>query len=139
MHGPMLERLAHRLELDYSIEPVPEALALGNLLAGLAFNRRYAFHSVGALGVIELTAPDRARLVNLGLKRLGVDAGTRQYYALHSTLDVKHSLAWNAEVIQPLVAERPERRFAIAEGALMRLRAGHACFVRYRRELGVDT
>ena len=107
-------------------------------LAGLAFNRAYAFHSVGALGAVELTAPDRARLVNAGLRRLGVAAGVRQYYALHATLDIKHSATWNAEVIAPLVEAQPETRFAIAEGALMRLRAGERCFERYRRELGVD-
>jgi len=137
MHGPMLARLASSLALDRSIEPVPEAVALGNLLAGLAFNRHYAFHSIGALGVVELTAPDRTRAVNLGLKRLGVHARDRQYYALHSTLDIQHSRTWNLEVIGPLVAEDPSRAVAIAEGALMRLHAGELCFIRYRRELGV--
>src|SRR5690606_8942937 len=43
MHGPMLTRLADALQLDRSVEPVGEAIALGNLLAGLAFNRHYAF------------------------------------------------------------------------------------------------
>jgi hypothetical protein len=137
MHGPMLGRLAVALELDTTTEPVVEALALGNLLAGFALNRRYAYHSVGALGVVELTAPGRSHMVNLGLKRLRVPAGDRQYFALHATLDVKHSIAWNREVIVPLVAERPECAVAIAEGALMRLRAGERCFQRYRRELGV--
>ncbi len=137
MHGPMLSRLADALAIDRTCEPVPEALALSNLLAGLAFNRRYAFHAVGALGVVELTAPDRTRAVNLGLKRLGVHARDRQYYALHATLDVQHSRTWNAEVIKPLIAEDPSRAFAIAEGALMRLRAGERCFIRYRRELEV--
>lgn len=137
MHGPMLARLATALELERALEPVEEAIALGNLLAGLAYNRHYAFHAVGALGVVELTAPDRARAVNRGLKRLGVPAGHRQYYALHATMDVAHSRAWNAEVIAPLVREEPARARAIAEGALMRLRAGERCFARYRRELGV--
>lgn len=137
MHGPMLSRLAASLELDLSTEPVFEALALGNLLAGLAFNRRYAFHSIGALGAVELTAPDRSRLVNLGLKRLRVPAGDRQYFALHATLDIKHSEAWNREVIRPLVEDRPDCAVAIAEGALMRLTAGQRCFARYRRELGL--
>jgi hypothetical protein len=137
MHGPMLSRLAVSLELDPTHAPVIEAISLGNLMAGLAFNRCYAYHSVGALGVVELTAPDRTRLVNLGLKRLRVPAGDRQYYALHSTLDVKHSIAWNREVIVPLVTERPSCAVAIAEGALMRLRAGERCFERYRRELRV--
>ena len=137
MHGPMLARLADALELDCSVEPVEESVALGNLLAGLAFNRHYAFHAVGALGVVELTAPDRTRCVNLGLKRLGVHARHRQYYAVHSTLDVAHSRTWNREVLTPLVAADPERAQAIAEGALMRLSAGERCFIRYRQELGV--
>ena len=137
MHGPMLSRLAHALELERAAEPVPEALALGNLLAGLAFNRHYAFHAIGALGAVELTAPDRAQCVNRGLKRLEVRPRDRQYYALHATLDVAHSRAWNHEVIVPLVREDPTRAVAIAEGALMRLRAGERCFQRYRYELGV--
>jgi hypothetical protein len=139
MHGPMLARLADALELDYSIEPVAEAVALSNLLAGLAFNRRYAFHAVGALGVVELTAPDRTGCVNRGLKRLQIPARDRQYYALHSTLDLAHSRSWNREVIAPLVREDPARAVAIGEGALMRLRAGERCFARYRRELGAPT
>jgi hypothetical protein len=137
MHGPMLARLATALELDRTIDPVEEAIALGNLLAGLAFNRHYAFHAVGALGVVELTAPDRTGAVNRGLARLGVAARDRQYYALHATLDIAHSRTWNREAIVPLVAEDPTRAVAIAEGALMRLQAGERCFVRYRRELGV--
>jgi hypothetical protein len=138
MHGPMLARLAEQLRLSRRAEPiVPEAIALGNLLAGLAANRGYAYHSVGALGAVELTAPDRAALVNEGLRRLGIDGAARQYYALHATLDVKHSEAWNSEVIAPLVDGRPEIATAIAEGALMRLAAGARCFARYRAELGV--
>jgi hypothetical protein len=136
MHGPMLARLAEALDLDRTMLPLPESLALSNLLAGLAFNRHYAFHAVGALGVVELTAPDRTRAVNLGLKRLGVAAHHRQYFALHSTLDIAHSREWNREVITPLLREEPARATAIAEGALMRLTAGKRCFIRYRRELG---
>jgi hypothetical protein len=137
MHGPMLGRLASIFELDREGPPVWEALALGNLLAGLAFNRRYAYHALGALGAVELTAPDRSRLVNLGLKRLRVPANDRQYYALHATVDIKHSAAWNAEIIVPLVREDPSCATAIAEGALMRLKAGERCFARYKRELGL--
>ena len=138
MHGPMLELLSERLGLEPRIETtVWEALALANTMAGLAANRRYAYHSVGALGVIEQTAPSRAALVAEGLKRLGVPAGDRHYFDLHSVLDVKHSDAWNAEALHPLVEADPSLAPAIAEGALMRLECGAACFRRYRRELGV--
>jgi hypothetical protein len=138
MHGPMLEVLSERLGLEPRIETtVWEALALANTMAGLAANRRYAYHSVGALGVIEQTAPSRAALVAEGLKRLGVPAGDRHYFDLHAVLDVKHSDAWNVEALHPLVASDPSLAPAIAEGALMRLECGAACFRRYRLELGL--
>ena len=137
MHGPMLDRLASDLRLSARDHAVTwEAVAIGNLLMGLAANRGYAFHSVGALGVVELTAPSRAASVAAGLERLGVAQRSRRYYALHATLDVRHSAAWNEEVIRPLVREDPATTRSIAEGALMRLSAGARCFARYRRELG---
>jgi hypothetical protein len=139
MHGPMLSRLARELHIGRPApeQVVPEALALGNLLVGLAIHRQYAYHSIGALGVIELTAPGRAQKVNAGLKRLGIDGEARRYFALHATLDVKHSGAWNREVIGPLVEADPRLARPIAEGALMRLSAGARCFERYRDELEV--
>lgn len=135
MHGPMLELLVRELGLPSTGEVVWESVALGNLMIALAANRRYAYQSIGALGVIELTAPGRAALVNEGLRRLGVGGAARRYFALHATLDVKHSAAWNSEVLGPLVAERPAAAACIAEGALLRLGAGARCFERYRREL----
>jgi hypothetical protein len=139
MHGPLLAALAEHLELDPLPETtVTESLALANTMAGLAANRRYAFHSVGALGVIEMTAPGRSAATSAGLKRLGVKAGNRHYFALHAVLDIRHSMAWNSEAIEPLVSENPEVAIAIAEGALMRLECGARCFERYRSEFGLQ-
>jgi hypothetical protein len=138
MHGPMLETLAQALALAPRVEEtVWEALALANTMAGLAGNRCYAYHAVGALGAIELTAPSRATFVAAGLRRLGVPASARHYFDLHAVLDVKHSAAWNEEAIVPLVAENPKIATAIAEGALMRLTCGARCFARYRAVLRV--
>ncbi len=92
---------------------------------------------LGALGVIELTAPGRAEQVNSGLKRLGFPGELRRYYALHATLDVRHSQTWVREVLAPLVESDPRVAPLLAEGALMRLSAGQRCFARYRQELGV--
>jgi pyrroloquinoline quinone (PQQ) biosynthesis protein C len=136
MHGPMLARLVEGLRLEPRIEATAwESLALANAMTAMATRRDYAWHALGALGVIELTAPGRSAAVAAGLKRLGVPAKTRLYFDLHATLDVKHSAAWNAEAIMPAVAEDPERAPAIAEGALIRLSCGARCFERYRREL----
>ena len=140
MHGPMLARLSAYFGIEPSVDNVvPESLALGNCMVGMASNRRYAFHSVGALGVIEMTAPGRASQVDIGLKRLGVPAKKRHYFAVHAILDVKHSEAWNAEVLLPLVTEDPRRAQAIGEGALMRLWHGARCFDRYRAEFDINT
>jgi hypothetical protein len=139
MHGPLLHGLASYLGLKPEPENVvEESLALANTMAGLAANRCYAFHSIGALGVIEMTAPGRSAATAAGLKRLGVGSKPRTYFSLHAILDVKHSAAWNAEAIMPLIAEDPRRSIAIAEGALMRLEAGARCFARYRRHFGLS-
>lgn len=137
MHGPMLEALSQALQLEVAVEStVWESLALANLMSACAANRHYAYHSVGALGAIELTAPGRSAHVNAGLKRLGLSGAARRYYALHATLDIKHAEAWKREVLRPLVASDPQTAPLLAEGALMRLCAGERCFARYRHELG---
>lgn len=136
MHGPMLHHLIETLELNPTIEAtVRESLLLANAMTAMATNRSYAWHSVGALGVIELTAPGRSAMVAQGLRRIGLSGRQRRYFDLHAVLDVKHSADWNREVIAPLVAQDPRRAVAIAEGALIRLNCGAACFERYRRHL----
>ena len=137
MHGPMLARLATQMGLEEFDDVVWEAVALGNLMGGLGLDRGYAYHLIGALGVIELTAPDRAEAVNAGMSRLGLAGHARQYYALHATLDRKHWAAWRDEALLPLIEEDPRRALPLAEGALMRLKAGARCFTRYRAVLGV--
>ena len=136
MHGPMLDRLVAALALDPRIETtIWESLALANAMTAMATTRRYAFHAIGALGAIELTAPGRSAATAAGLRRLGLDGRARRYFDLHAVLDVRHSDAWNREAIAPLVAEDPRRAAAIAEGALIRLNCGARCFARYRQEL----
>lgn len=136
MHGPMLHALVDTLDLKPSIETTLwQSLALANAMTAMASNRNYAWHSVGALGVIELTAPGRSAMVARGLRRLGLSQKERRYFDLHAVLDVKHSEDWNREAIRPLVEEDPRRARAIAEGALMRLACGEACFEAYRAEL----
>lgn len=139
MHGPMLTVVSEALDVEPSIPTtVPESLALANTMTGLATSRRYAWHSVGALGVIELTAPGRSALVAKGLRRIGLSNRERRYFDLHAVLDVKHSETWNREALRPLVEEDSRRAVAIAEGALMRLLCGKRCFERYRSHLWGD-
>jgi hypothetical protein len=136
MHGPMLDVLVERLELEPTIEKtVWQSLALANAMTAMATSRRYAWHAVGALGAIELTAPGRSAATAAGLRRLGFPGRDRHYFDLHAVLDVKHSEAWNQEAIRPLVEEDPRRATAMAEGALIRLACGARCFEAYRERL----
>ena len=127
MHGPMLGRLAEELDVDDSPprDIVWEALAVGNVLAGLAYNRRYAWHSLGALGAVELTAPTRAVRVVEALERVGLEGDAVYYFKLHGTIDVVHWRGWRDNALIPVLEEQPELAQFIAEGALMRLAAEH--------------
>lgn len=136
MHGPMLDALVETLQVSPTIEStVWESLALANAMTAMAANRRYAWHSVGALGVIELTAPGRSAMVAEGLKRIGLSGKERRYFSVHAVLDIKHSIEWNREAIRPAVEEDGARATAMAEGALIRLRCGARCFEAYRARL----
>jgi hypothetical protein len=136
MHGPMLDRAVRELDLKPTIDgTLWQSLALANTLTAFSTTRRYAWHAVGALGVVELTAPGRVAQVAKGLKRLGYPPVVRKYFELHAVLDVKHAQDWIANVLRPLVAEDPSRAPLLAEGALMRLACGARCFDAYRARL----
>ena len=136
VHGRLLEALVDTLQVKPAIETtVWESLALANAMTAMATSRRYAWHSIGALGVIELTAPGRSACVAAGLRRAGLNERERRYFDLHAILDIKHSREWNAEILHPVVREEPQRAAAIAEGALIRLMCGARCFERYRKAL----
>jgi hypothetical protein len=136
MHGPMLDKTVAGLELDPSINGTAwQSLCLANTMTALAATRRYTYQSIGALGVVELTAPTRVAAVAEALRRLGCPPEQRKYFVLHANLDVEHSRAWNAEAIEPLVAGNAACARYIAEGALMRLICGEQCFESYRAHL----
>jgi hypothetical protein len=136
MHGPMLDRTVQGLALKPTIEGTAwQSLCLANTMTAFATTRRYAYQSIGALGVVELTAPTRVAAIAEGLKRLGATPEQRKYFVLHANLDVEHSRAWNAEALRPLVEADPACAPLIAEGALMRLVCGEQCFEAYRIHL----
>lgn len=136
MHGPMLDALVETLQVKPVIEnTVWESLALANAMTAMAVNRRYAWHSVGALGVVELTAPGRSQHVANGLRRVGLSPKEARYFSVHAVLDVKHSIEWNKNAIRPAVGADPRTATAMAEGALIRLKCGARCFDAYRAHL----
>jgi hypothetical protein len=139
MHGPMLEAAVQELALKPTIDgTVWPSLALANTLTAFATTRRYAWHAVGALGAVELTAPGRVARVGQGLKRLGHPPVVRKYFDLHAVLDVRHAEDWIANCLRPLVRDNPAVAQYLAEGALMRLTCGQRCFEAYRAHFGLE-
>ena len=136
MHGPMLDQLAEELPGDFP--ELSESLALSALLVAMARRRAWAFHSVGALGAVELTAPGRCELVKRGLERVGISKTGVRYYALHAVIDRKHYANWRVNVLAPLVESDLSLARPIAEGAIMRLQAGEALYAAYRHRYEIE-
>jgi hypothetical protein len=129
--GLLLDRLGQTLALaQQASDPVWESLALSNVMVALAANRRYAYHSAGALAAREATMRDRRRHVRRGVDRLGIQHESDRNCAHDTAL-----LAWSGETLHALVANEPAAASSIAEGALLRLTAEARCFERYRSEL----
>jgi hypothetical protein len=138
MHSELLSRLVGSFQLsweDYYEDVHWAPLALSNLMIAFAMKRAYFSQSIGALGVIELTAPERCLRVMEGMKRVKLRDDEYKYYALHSLLDQEHWAGWKMNVMRPLIREYPERMVKMAEGALLRLFAGARCFEVYCNHL----
>jgi hypothetical protein len=109
-----------------------ERAALGGLLAT---NRWLQPESLGALGLIELQAGPRCRLVIKAFDRLGAPAEAYPFYVEHAQVDPIHGRDWLEKAIAPTVAAHPEWGPRILKGAWWRSRVNLAFFERMRREL----
>ena len=112
MHSVQLHHVSEALDLTWQENYGGihwQALALSNLMMAFASHRSWFNQSMGALGVIELTAPGRSKQVTEGMKRIGFTNYQYRYYALHAVLDIKHWQGWKENALVPLITESPER------------------------------
>ena len=91
-----------------------ERAALGGLLAT---NRWLQPEMIGALGLLELQAGPRCRLVLQAFDRLGAPEGAYPFYAEHAEVDPVHGKDWMDKAIAPLAAELPEWGPRMVRGA----------------------
>jgi hypothetical protein len=91
--------------------------ALGGLLAT---NRWLQPEMLGALGLIELQAGPRCRLVLNGFDRCGAPAAAYPFYEVHAEVDPRHGRDWLDKAIVPTVTEHPEWGPRILRGAAWR-------------------
>jgi Iron-containing redox enzyme len=122
VHTLVHQRMATALGLRaVPVEQQPvEGLARTALGGLLATNRWLQPEMLGALGLTELQAGPRCRLVLKAFDRLGAPSAAYPFYEIHADVDPRHGKDWLEKAIAPLVAERPEWGPRIVRGAWWR-------------------
>ena len=98
-------------------EAALERAALGGLLAT---NRWLQPEMIGALGLLELQAGPRCRLVLQAFDRLGAPEGAYPFYVEHAEVDPVHGKDWMDKAIEPLAADNPAWGPRMVKGAWWR-------------------
>jgi hypothetical protein len=110
--------------IDMPVLPVSEqptsALARTALGGLMATNRWLQPEMLGALGLIELQAGPRCRLVLQAFDRCCAPAAAYPFYEVHAEVDPRHGKDWLDKAIEPTVAEHPDWGPRIVRGALWR-------------------
>ena len=126
--------LHHRMATALGLTAVPldaqptEGLARTALCGLLATNRWLQPEMLGALGLTELQAGPRCRMVLRAFDRLGAPAAAYPFYEIHADVDPRHGKDWLEKAIAPLVDERPDWGPRIVRGAWWRNATNAAFF-----------
>ena len=137
VHTVLHDRLIEALDMprvprtELPVEALERA-ALGGLLAT---NRWLQPELVGALGLLELQAGPRCRLVLQAFDRLGAPAAAYPFYVEHAEVDPRHGKDWVDKAVGPLVEQHPDWGPRIVKGAWWRSTVNLAFFDAVRRRL----
>lgn len=118
LHERLVQAIAMPL-LEREAQPVEglERAALGGVLAA---NHWLQPEMLGALGLTELQAGPRCRLVLQAFDRLGAPEAAYPFYRVHAEVDPRHGKDWVEGALVPLVEEHPEWGERIVRGARWR-------------------
>jgi len=138
VHTLLHEQMAAALAMPHvprEEQPVTglERSALGGLLST---NRWLQPEMLGALGLLELQAGPRCRLVLQAFDRLGAPEAAYPFYVEHADVDPVHGKDWMDKAVVPIVAELPEWGPRIVKGAWWRSSVNLAFFEALYAELG---
>lgn len=143
VHTTMYEEMAAAIEMPTiprAEQPVEalERVALGGLFAT---NHWLQPEMIGALGLLELQAGPRCRLVLKAFDRLGAPAAAYPFYAEHADVDPRHGKDWLDNAVAPLCAAQPDWAPRILRGAWWRSCTNRSLFdvlVRDVQEQGAE-
>lgn len=91
--------------MESFIEPGESALKNGNLLMVLANNRKHSAKLIGALTILEHTAPYRFNSTVKSMRRNNVPEKSIYYHEMHIAIDAKHGKELLNNVVMPLISE----------------------------------
>jgi hypothetical protein len=117
----------------------PEIYTNANQLLMYGLSRRHAPRLIGALGVLEQTAPQRFQAMVDGCVRLGVPKEVIAYQSLHVGVDHDHGSEWFAHVLAPLVQRSPLLMEEICRGVLTRCDVATRYYLEVEKRLVAGT
>jgi hypothetical protein len=122
MHSELFRTTMRGLGLDdsygYYLDTAPGVtLAISNLISYFGLHRQHRGALVGHLAAFEMTSSAPNRRYSKGLRRLGADAATTQFYDEHVTADALHEQLAAHDLCGSLVAEEPELADEVLFGA----------------------
>ncbi|HSK40957.1 MAG TPA: iron-containing redox enzyme family protein [Arenibaculum sp.] len=108
--------------LDVARAVPAAALKNGNLLMMYALRRQYSARLLGALAILEHTAPHRFSRTVQGLRRIGMPEDVIRYHDMHIAIDANHGKQLLHRVLLPLVQAAPHTLREVCMGCLVRYR-----------------
>ncbi len=140
VHTSLHDRLVDAIAMPavpLDAQPVT-ALARAAFGGLLATNRYLQPEMLGALGLTELQAGPRCRLVLQALRRFDAPAGAYPFYAVHAEVDPRHGKDWLEHAIAPTVDEHPDWGARIVRGGHWRAVVNAAFLADVETRLAAD-
>lgn len=109
-----------RVGIDITTIVPAAALKNGNLLLMYALRRQYGPRLLGALAILEHTAPYRFAKCVQGLRRIGMPEDVVRYHEMHIKVDANHGLQLFNRVLMPMIERSPQVLREICIGCLIR-------------------
>jgi hypothetical protein len=122
VHTDLHRVMARALGIEQTpVALMPTAGLARTALGGLfSTNKWLQPEMIGALGLTELQAGPRCRLVLKAFRRLGVPREAEPFYSVHADVDPRHGQDWLDNVVAPLARDRPEWGVRMVRGAAWR-------------------
>lgn len=115
--------------------PNAACLMNGNVLLLMATRRDFNLRLVGALGLVEGSAPKRFSATTKAMQRLGMPAEVIAYHKAHISIDTRHSKEWYDHVLTEYAALGSEAIREMALGVEIRYRVAIAYYESMLRDM----